>query len=64
MNDLTREIGNVSFTLMRPFLSQLLLPSFQPFILLEEQILRLVRCPHPCFWDWVVFPASLVNRPL
>ncbi|XP_028630277.1 taste receptor cell protein 1-like [Grammomys surdaster] len=42
MNDLTREIINVSFTLMRPFLPELLLPSSQPFILLEKQILRLV----------------------
>lgn len=51
MTDLTREIIDISFTLMRPFLPQLLLPGSQPFILLEKQILRLVRCPLPCFWD-------------
>lgn len=64
MNDLTWETINFSFTLMRPFLPQLLLPSSQPFILLKKQILWLVRYPLPCFWDWVVLPASLVNRPL
>lgn len=39
MNDLTQETINVSLTLMGPFLPQLLLPSPQPFILLEKQIL-------------------------
>lgn len=59
MADLTREIINISFTLTRPFLPQLLLPGSQPFILLEKQILQLVRCPFPCFWDWGAFLASL-----
>ncbi|XP_036049506.1 LOW QUALITY PROTEIN: taste receptor cell protein 1-like [Onychomys torridus] len=42
MTDLTLETINISFTLMRPFLPQLLLPGSQPFILLEKQILQLV----------------------
>lgn len=62
--DLTRETISITFILMRPFLPQLLLPGSQPFILLEKQILQLVRCPLPCFWDWNVLPASLVNRPV
>lgn len=51
MTDLTQEIINISFTLMRPFLPQLLLPSSQSCILLEKQTIQLVRCPLPCFWD-------------
>ncbi|KAL1782438.1 hypothetical protein HispidOSU_024994 [Sigmodon hispidus] len=42
MTDLTRETVSISFTLMRPFQPQLLLPGSQPFILLEKQILQLV----------------------
>ncbi|XP_015860285.3 LOW QUALITY PROTEIN: taste receptor cell protein 1 [Peromyscus maniculatus bairdii] len=42
MADLTLETINISFTLMRPFVPQLLLPGSQPFILLEKQILQLV----------------------
>lgn len=64
MADLTLETINISFTLMRPFLPQLLLPGSQPFILLEKQILQLVRGPLPCFRDWDALPASLVNRHL
>lgn len=55
VTDLSREIVSISFTLMRPFLPQLLLPSSQAFILLEKQVLPLVRCP---------LPASLVSRPV
>lgn len=63
VNDLTLETINISFTLMKPFLPQLLLPGSQPFILLEKQVLQLVRCPLPCSWDWVVLPASLRAAP-
>lgn len=64
MVDLTLETINISFTLMRPFVPQLLLPGSQPFILLEKQILQLVRGPLPCFRDWDALPATLVNRHL
>ncbi|KAK7802251.1 hypothetical protein U0070_025463, partial [Myodes glareolus] len=42
ITDLSRETVSISFTLMRPFLPQLLLPSSQAFILLEKQVLPLV----------------------
>ncbi|CAO2634902.1 Taste receptor cell protein 1, partial [Lemmus lemmus] len=42
VTDLSRETVSISFTLMRPFLPQLLLPGSQAFILLEKQILPLV----------------------
>lgn len=64
VTDLSRETVSISFVLMRPFLPQLLLPGSQAFILLEKQILPLVRCPLPCSWDWDALPASLVDRTL
>ncbi|XP_052045431.1 taste receptor cell protein 1-like [Apodemus sylvaticus] len=59
MTDLTPEIINISFILMRPFLPQLLLPSSQPFILLEKQILQLVTHEVSRFYK-----AELQGRPL
>ncbi|XP_031199778.1 LOW QUALITY PROTEIN: taste receptor cell protein 1-like [Mastomys coucha] len=59
MTDLTREIINISFTLMRPFLPQLLLPGSQPFILLEKQVLRLVTHEVSRFYK-----AELQGQPL
>lgn len=52
VTDLSQETVSISFTLMRPFLPQLLLSGSQAFILLEKQVLPLVRCP---------LPASLVQ---
>uniref|UniRef100_A0A8C6GRM0 Taste receptor cell gene 1 n=1 Tax=Mus spicilegus TaxID=10103 RepID=A0A8C6GRM0_MUSSI len=59
MTDLTQEIINISFTLMRPFLPQLLLPSSQPCILLEKQIIQLVTHEVSRFYK-----AELQSQPL
>ncbi|CAH6869706.1 Trcg1 [Phodopus roborovskii] len=59
MEDLTRETINITFTLMRPFLPQLLLPGSQPFILLEKQILQLVTHEVSRFYK-----TNLQDQPL
>ncbi|XP_051011692.1 taste receptor cell protein 1-like [Acomys russatus] len=59
LTDLMRETINISFTLMRPFLPQLLLPGSQPFILLEKHVLQLVTHEVSRFYK-----ADPQDRPL
>ncbi|XP_063122405.1 LOW QUALITY PROTEIN: taste receptor cell protein 1-like [Rattus norvegicus] len=58
-NDLRQETINISFTLMKPFLPQLLLPSSQPFLLMEKQTLQLVTHEVSRFYK-----AELQEQPL
>jgi hypothetical protein len=57
LTDLALETIRICFTSMRPFLPQTFLPGSEPFVLLEKQILQLVRWPSACFWGLKCSPC-------